>query len=78
MNIWFPTKDSKLCSHFWKRKSLSFIEIDDNSNKIMCIKEEKLSESFSCHNLDWLINLSLDKVLVGRIIESPRQFFIGK
>lgn len=44
----------------------------------MCIKEEKLSESFSCHNLDWLINLSLDKVLVGRIIESPRQFFIGK
>ncbi|MBE7706437.1 MAG: ATPase [Cyanobacteria bacterium SIG30] len=75
MKIAIPTINGKLCPHFGHCETFSFIEIDEETKKILKIEEKQPEEGISCQSASWVANQGVDLILAGGMGGRPMMLF---
>ena len=75
MKIAIPTLDGKLCGHFGHCETFTFVDIDNETQKIINIVENSPEEGVSCQSAAWVATQGANLVLAGGMGGRPMMIF---
>ena len=75
MKIAIPTAGTKLCAHFGKCETFTFVDVDNETKEVLNVEAKAPDEGVSCQSAGWIASQGANIVIAGGMGGRPMMAF---